>query len=157
MKKAEGDLNTKKAESEKYFATQFENLVQAKADEDKHVAEEEMNVQQQISDMDNKVIEKNKEFAGIMADVAHKTENQVKIADERADKKLEDHKAAEENKYIERKVGLENYEASMDARDKEYDRKNLEMDKIVDQQSDFRRDQTGSQIRRRIPDQKDRS
>jgi len=146
LKKAEGDLSTKKAESEKYFAAQFESLIQAKADEDKHVVAEEQKTKEEIAAMDQKVIDKSKEFASIMADVAQKTENQAKIADERASKKLDEHKVAEENKYVERKVGLENYEASMDARDTEYDRKNKEMDKIVDEQSDFRRDQTASEL-----------
>jgi len=78
--------------------------------------------------------------------VAQKTEKQDGIAQERADKRLDNLKATEENKYQTRKKGIEDFNKSMDARDKECDRIDREIDIIVDKQSDERRDKTAAQM-----------
>jgi chromosome segregation ATPase len=96
--------------------------------------------------MDKKVAEKTKEFDSVMAQVQEKTGKQDEIAGHRANERLIDHLKVSEDKYQERKAGLENFEGSMDARDREYDRKNKDMDKIVDNQSDSRVDVTTKEL-----------
>jgi len=146
LKKAEEEIKTKRADAETYFANQAQSLQQAKQNEDAHVAKEEASLKENVDAMDKKVADKTKEFDGIMAQVQEKTGKQDEIADQRANQRLEDHKKASEDKYQERKAGLENFEDSMDARDKEYDRKNKEMDSIVDSQSDSRVDVTTKEL-----------
>lgn len=154
LEQAGKDIQAKKTEAQEYFKGQFAGLEKEKADEDKHVTDETGKLQKQKDDMDQHVIDKNKEFASVMDEVIKKTDNQDKIAQERADGRLDDLKKAEQNKYADRKAGLQNFEGSMDARDKEYDRKEVEKDKIVDTQAEQRKDATQADLEAKYQDRK---
>jgi hypothetical protein len=146
LKKSEEEIKTKKADAEVYFSGQAQSLQQAKQNEDTHVVKEEAALKENVDNMDKKVAEKTKEFDSVMAQVQEKTGKQDEIAGHRANERLIDHLKVSEDKYQERKAGLENFEGSMDARDREYDRKNKDMDKIVDNQSDSRVDVTTKEL-----------
>jgi hypothetical protein len=146
LQQAEKNVEKTRAQAEGWFKQQFDKIGQSKTDEDASAAKRMADQDKRKTDMDAKVVSDNAAMDKQQAAVDDKAAHVDTIAQQRADGRLADLEQKDETAYQDRKGKLESWDKSLDARQAEYDRKNREMDKIVDQQSSSRRDATQADL-----------